>query len=206
MASWSRAASALMEGFHFDGARALAARTRLQAERCHFAHYEALAEWVERTVAYRTGEAMLPDLEFVEAVAALGSRHLEALVCMTEAAVARTSGARPMALSLAERVHTIWSAMGLQSNAMLARALALACGARPRPDEIHALVAQACACNIAGVGIQTLALLRAAGASVPIEPGAVAASACRFRARSGGRPSMFSRFARASKRSVRTKG
>jgi hypothetical protein len=47
----------------------------------------------------------------------------------------------------------------------LARSLALACGAPARPGEVREIAARAADCDVAGLGVQSLALLVASGAA-----------------------------------------
>ena len=159
VAALSRAASARMEGFHFDEAARLARETLRLAAQCRNTHYEALAEWVLRSVAYRTGEAEAPDEALIEAAARFGVRHIEALVCMTEAAIAWRAGDRARAAALVEVSLRNWSALGLKGNTLLARAFSAELGATLSPEARAALCEEARGCSIAGVGIQALALL-----------------------------------------------
>jgi len=103
-----------------------------------------------------------------EAVARLGVDDLESLVSMTEAAVAYREGLESVAATLADRAHLLWSRMGKRWAAFFARSLAVAAGAPA--DDVAALVAEALACPLPGLGVQALALLRRAGHAVAVEP------------------------------------
>lgn len=164
----SRAASAHMEGFRFEEAERLARETRSLAARCRNTHYEALAEWVLRTVAYRTGRAREVDEALVEAAHHLGVRHTEALVCFTEAAVAWRAGAPERAQALATTAYANWTALGLRAQAMLARCVAVTSGAACTREERDTLIEQASRSGIAGVGVQALALLVATEAPLEV--------------------------------------
>ncbi len=165
------AASALMEAFRHEEAAAHARSARDLAREHRHAYFEAKAEWILRTIAYRTGEAAAPDFDLVDAVARLGEEDLEALVSMTEAAVAYREGLHAEAAALAGRAHLYWGRMRKDWAATFARSLAIGAGAPAAPGEIAALAAQAIACPLPGLGVQALALIARAGHPIALAPG-----------------------------------
>ncbi len=121
----------------------------------------AHAEWLVRTIAYRRGEPIAPDFEWIEAVASLRIPELEALVCVTEASFAWRAHDLDTALSLATRSKRAYTSVGERGGGLLlASTLAVACApASAPPSEIEALAREASACEVPGVGIQALGLL-----------------------------------------------
>ncbi len=154
-----RSASALLEAFEHERAEKTADEARLLALQLRHPYWEGRAEWLLRSARYRMGKAQGPDIELVEAVARVGAQDLEALVCLNEATMAKRTDTRDVACTLAERAATIWRDMGRPFAAMLARALAIACGAIATATEVEALAARAISCKGTGIGIQTLGLL-----------------------------------------------
>jgi hypothetical protein len=96
-------AAALLDGRRHREAAEWAEEARNEARACRHALLEVKAEWILRRAAYRSGAAMRPDLELVEAAARTGVDELEAGVCAVEAAVALRAGDRGRAVDLAER-------------------------------------------------------------------------------------------------------
>ncbi len=152
-------ASALMEGFSFDAAKSAAEAGRALAEACRHAYFEARAEWILRTIAYRVGVAGAPDAELVELAARVDVAFLEGAVSLTEGAVARRAGRIAEALALARRAERIFTGKGREAGALLARSLAIACGGDVREGDIAALVERAIRCSVPGIGVQALGLL-----------------------------------------------
>jgi hypothetical protein len=148
-----------MEAFRLDDARLCAEQARELAASCRNTHYEAKAKWLLRSIAYRAGRATDPDMELVDAVADVGVPDLEALVCLTEAAVYLRKGDSLESARLAERARRIWVSMGKQWAADLARCLALACDPALLDGEARALAERAAGCPVPGIGIQMLGLL-----------------------------------------------
>ncbi|MFT3765593.1 MAG: serine/threonine-protein kinase [Minicystis sp.] len=160
LAAELNAASALIEAFRLGEAERAAERARALAAEGRLAFLEARSEWIVRTVAYRSGRAAAPDLDLVEAMSVVGARDMEALVSMTEAAVAYRGGDPVTAMALAERAIDRWSHAGVQREAvLLMRALRVACGAPAPPEAFEGFVAQALEGTVPGMGIQALALL-----------------------------------------------
>jgi hypothetical protein len=163
------AASASMEAFSLEQAERDARAALSLAAESRNALLEGRAEWLLRAVAFRRGVTLSVDHELIDAVSALGSSQLEALVCLNEAAIAWAEGDLALSGSLAERAYHRWSAMGEPFGSLLAGALQHACG-RPLPDDaLASLVASARVCTSPGVGLQALALLADAGVSVQLE-------------------------------------
>ncbi len=153
------AASAAMECFRLDDARALAEAARETAARCRHPYYEARAEWILRSVAYRTGRATTTDGALVDAVTDLGLRDVEALLCLTEGAVAWRAGDRALARALSVRAYRAWSSTGWTPGAQLAQPLAMLCGEGFNESEGEQLVARSRSLPLPRVVVQSLALL-----------------------------------------------
>jgi hypothetical protein len=159
LAAQLHAASAHMEAFRLLEAGERARAARALADECRQPFYEARAEWILRTVAYRLDRAPSVDRELVEIVARVGVIELEALVSSTEAAVAWRAGEHELAVSLAMRAHGIWKRLGMRASSSLARALAIAAGDDMTESERSALVMAACGIKVPGLGIQVLGLV-----------------------------------------------
>ncbi len=154
-----RSASALLEAFEHEKAEKAADEARNLAARARHPYWEGRAEWLMRSAKYRMDHVRQPDLELVDAVTRVGAQDLEALVCLNEAAVAMRFDIQEEAQMLADRAAALWREMGRPFATMLARALAIACGAFADTNEVNALVNRALTCKGAGIGIQTLGLL-----------------------------------------------
>ncbi|WP_433928233.1 protein kinase [Sorangium cellulosum] len=156
-------ASALLEAFRHEEAAERAAVGRELAARARHAYWEGRAEWLLRAARYRMGQAHEPDLGLVDAVQRVGVQELEALVRLNEAAVAYRAGALELAAALADRAAWLWRQMARPWGALLARCVALACGAGSGAGaleaEVRALAALAVQCRVPGIGIQALGLL-----------------------------------------------
>ena len=153
-----RSTSALLEAFAHEQARKTAEEARSLARRARHPYLEGRAEWLIRSAEYRLGKTQRPDWELVEAAARVGVQDLEALVCFQEAAVAMRMDMLEVTCDLAERAATIWRSMGRPFARMLARALAISCGAETNDEEVETLVERAIGCKGAGIGVQTLGL------------------------------------------------
>jgi len=159
ISSTLNSASALLEAFRHAEAAERATEARSLAAQCRNPYWEGRAEWLIRAALYRMGKLHGPDLEFVDAVARVGALDLEALVCLNEAAAAMRAGMLGEGATLAGRAATVWHGMGRPFATMLARALAITCGANPDAGEVEALAERAVACKVPGIGIQALGLL-----------------------------------------------
>ncbi|WP_437570129.1 protein kinase domain-containing protein [Sorangium sp. So ce542] len=159
IASTLSSASALLEAFRHQEAAERAEAARQLAARCRHPSWEGRAEYLLRAARYRMGEATAPDLELVELVQRLGAPSVEALACLNEAAVAFRAGRADVAAELAARAAAVRKRMEWPWGEMLARSLALACGARAREGEVQELAARAVTCPVPGVGLQALGLL-----------------------------------------------
>ncbi len=167
VAATINAASALLEAFRVVEADELAASAQALAERCRHPYYEGRAAWLRRAIAYRRGSEDAADLELVAATERVGVLSLEAMVCLTEAAFAYREGAQGAARSLADRAAQATRRLGRRSDELLGRCLAIAAGAPAGDEEIAALVDRACACPVAGLGLQALGLLAEARPDAP---------------------------------------
>lgn len=154
-----RSASALLEAFDHEGCVKTAEKARSLAEKARHPYWEGRAEWLLRSAQYRMGQTVRPEMDLVEAVARVGAQDLEALVCLNEAAVAMRADTLEVAQTLANRAASLWQEMGRPVAVMLARALAIACGAATDVNEVETLVDRAIPCKGPGIGIQTLGLL-----------------------------------------------
>ena len=166
-------ASALMEACRFERAIGLASEARELAAFCRHTLFEVRAEWILRSAAYRGGSAGAPDLELVRAASRVGVADQEALVCLTEAAVAWRGGNREAAVELANRAAASWAAHGKVWGAALARSLAITAGA-PASGEVEELLERLTECPEAYLAGQCYALLSMAGIPVPREAALVA--------------------------------
>ena len=128
-------ASAWMEVGRFAHAETLAQAALAQAGPHRYRVFEAHAEWLLRSVAYRARRDMAPDLELVAAIGPVGVPYLEGMICLTEAAVAWRCGALDVAGDLAERARKRFEAASLRAGRVLAHALALACRAGYVPGQ-----------------------------------------------------------------------
>lgn len=159
VATLLRGASALLEAFRHDEATRIAEEARQVAAEFRNPVWEGRAEWIIRSAQYRTGKTKGADMELVDAVARVDAEEVEALVCLNEAAAAMRANQRAYARKLAERAATIWRGMGRPYATMLARTLAIACGATTNQDEMQVLATRALECKGPGIGIQTLGIL-----------------------------------------------
>ncbi|HVK66927.1 MAG TPA: serine/threonine-protein kinase [Polyangium sp.] len=161
-------ASALLEAFRFEEAKATAEEALALARHCRHAVCAGRAEWILRSVAYRMGviDGGPVDHDLVEATPLVGGSDLEALVCLTEAAVAHRAGDRALARDLGGRAYRVWRPLQERVGALLCAGLFLVHGGDLPEAEVQALVEAARTCPIPGVGVQALALLVAAGVPV----------------------------------------
>lgn len=159
IAATLNSASALLEAFRHHEAAQRAAEAQSLAQACREPYWEARAEWLLRSARYRTGEAREADHELCSAVARLGVPDLSALVWLNEAAVAMRAGDLSAAAELAGKAAKIWKEMARGWGALLARSLAIRCGAPSAREEILEMAVKASTCKLPGIGIQALALL-----------------------------------------------
>jgi len=159
MASHYNAGSAFLSAGRLNEAKSAAESCRDIAASCRNPRYEALAEALLRSISYRLGEPMSPDLELVDAVESFAERHLLVHALLVEAASAWRSGRLADARALAARSHRASGTHGDELWSAAARALELVCGATPDADEISRLVAAANAIDDADTAVQTLGLL-----------------------------------------------
>lgn len=168
------AASASLESFDLAQAERDAFAALGLAVESRNAMLEARAEWLLRAVAWRSDRALTVDHELIEAVALLGSRQLEALVCLGEGAVAWRNGERELAAMYAERAYLRWTSVGEPFGSILAGALTHACGRPLAPEVLAALIERARGCTSPGVGLQALALLADSGVAIDLDASALA--------------------------------
>jgi hypothetical protein len=99
------AASASLEAQRLPDAARWATEALDLATRRRLSVLEGRALWILRVVAYRTDVARTPDVELCDAAAELGSPNLEAVMLMSEAAIAWRNGVLDVAARLAWRAH-----------------------------------------------------------------------------------------------------
>lgn len=168
------AAMAHLEAFRHDTAQAWARQAQAEAQKLRLAFHEMHAEWLLRSVRYRRGEAMVPDLELVAAVDALGEVGQGAMLRLLEGGVAWRLGQRELAAELAGAARTALSGAGWTLQADLAEAFVGAVDGHIDPDRAERLYASACEHPWPRVGLQQTGLLRAAGWTLPADWRAIA--------------------------------
>ncbi len=159
LSAMTGAASGLMEAARLDEAGRLAHDALDAARAARHVYFEARAEWLVRAVYYRRCQALQPDEELVAVVGLVGVSDLEALVCLTEAAVAWRVGQTETCARLASRVSELWRRSGWSWPVVLPQSLELVVARTDVVDQAKALMHQAVDCPIASVGIQALGLL-----------------------------------------------
>lgn len=172
-------ANALMEAFSFDHAAEVAARAVGIASTTRHAYGRAFAEWVVRIIGYRRGEPLSPDVELIEEISALQIPELEALVCLTEAAIAWRSGFDDVAHAVALRGQRLWRSVGERGGGLLLISAVAVASAPSAPEQagIADLIADAIACNVPGIGIQVLGLVSPRRSGDPFDAATVDALA-----------------------------
>ncbi len=158
LAALLHCASAWMEAFALDAAAEVAHEAKEFALQCRHAPFEARAVWLLRQVAYRKGQDLCPDISLVEAAAEVGMPDLEALMALTEAAIAWRMGQWELAAQLSGRAGRQWVGMKKQWAAVLARALEAAAQGNASAALVRSLVEEGRRCPVHGVGIQILGL------------------------------------------------
>lgn len=167
LAALVAAASALMEGWLPERALGLAGSARAVATVSRLPYLEARACWIERACLYRLDRSGEPDLDLVAAVKAVGIGSVLAMAALNEAAVAWRRSEHGTAKELAMESFRQWTTCGMRWAPDMARALALASGARSLPGEVEQLVDEALRCPVPAAGLQVLALLSLADAGTP---------------------------------------
>ncbi|WP_437510365.1 protein kinase domain-containing protein [Sorangium sp. So ce1099] len=166
MASTLNEATSLLEAFRPEDARRRARAAGEMAARCRHPYFEARAEWVQRTAAFRMGQAGAPDRELVDASVALGAPDHLAAVCFTEAAVAYIAGDLPVAGELGDRALEVWRRLNHRWLVIFARCFMAAVRGASR-EEAEPLAGLVAGCPVTGFGIQALGLLRRGCPSLP---------------------------------------
>ena len=164
-------ASALIEAFRFDEAVVVADEARRLSAECRHVYYEARAEWLMRMARYRRGDLLDVDEELVDLAAQTGVVDLEALVGLTEAAIAWRRGDMERMVVLARRTEQRWTMLDNTWGALFARTLAIA-ATGTSTEEWDALAHAATEIPVSGAGIQMLGLLalRRADAAAELMP------------------------------------
>jgi hypothetical protein len=157
MSSLLNAAAALLE-LGDPGAEALAREALALARERRNVPFEARAEFMLRSAAYRAGRSLAPDLELAGAAAHLEVPHLEGLMLLTEGAIAWRGGDDVRARELAGAAAARFLAVRASPPAALARALAVAAGAPPG-DAAHQLLEEARGLALPGLAVQIAGLL-----------------------------------------------
>jgi Tfp pilus assembly protein PilF len=159
LAALLAAGSAWLEAQALSQAAERAEQALRIARETRHALAEARAERILRAAAYRSGVATTPDEELIEAVSGLGNANLEAMVILTEAAIAWRAGDSARATTWADRARILWAGIGEEASAALAHALAAVNGHRLSPTDVDRLAAAASRCSEPGIAAQILALL-----------------------------------------------
>ena len=136
LSSLLHGASSMMELGRYQSAHEFAGEARDLARRYRRALDEGRAEWLLRAVSYRMGEEMAPDVELVEAAERLAIPYLVGLLALNEAAIAWRAGDLAPGQRLAARARDCFVAADMQDGRVLAMALELACGDRPRRSQL----------------------------------------------------------------------
>lgn len=170
---WTRIfeGTSLLEAFRFEDAKRAANEALALARHCRHAVCEGRAEWLLRTIAYRMGalDEGPVDLELVEAASWIGAADVEAMICLSEAAVATRSRQRRLARELAEKAYRTWRPYTERIGATLCAALFVSVGGSISESQRDALVDSVKTCSMPGVGIQALALLVSGGLRIPYD-------------------------------------
>ncbi|MEM9192625.1 MAG: serine/threonine-protein kinase, partial [Myxococcota bacterium] len=106
-------AAALLEALEFEEAFEIAVDARARAAECRLPFFEGRAEWLMRATRYRRGEALEVDDELLQATAEFGAPDLDALVALTEAAVAWRATASERAIELSTRAASSSESAGM---------------------------------------------------------------------------------------------
>ncbi|PKN54650.1 MAG: hypothetical protein CVU56_25335, partial [Deltaproteobacteria bacterium HGW-Deltaproteobacteria-14] len=118
---------------------------------------EGRATWLQRSLAYRRGEALAPDRELTDAARHLGRDNLKSVIWLIEAAFAWRCGQDGLAAELAAGAKRAFERGNNAVGALLAWALDIAAGGRSQvPPE---LVVAALSTPVPGVGLQALGLV-----------------------------------------------
>ena len=156
MAAAINGASAALEAFQPERARELANKAISAARRARAQQSMVRAAVLRRAARYRAAEVLEVDRPLLETVAAMNMPDQHGYLALTEAAVAWRAGQRSDASALALRAAEHLGERAGGVPALLARALAQACGAT---DDTEALRRTAEACPLPRVRAQVLALL-----------------------------------------------
>ncbi len=153
------AASAMLECFRPRPAARYAEDALLLARTCRNAHYEARAEWLLRTAAYRQGKDVKPDIALVDATQHVGAGTQTSIVSLCEAAFAWRRRELETARELAQIAYQTWSRSGRTEAAAAARSIMIASGSPTDTEEVMEIANVARQCKVPGLAIQMLALL-----------------------------------------------
>ncbi|MCB9796310.1 MAG: protein kinase [Alphaproteobacteria bacterium] len=154
---------ALLELCRVSEVEDVARRLAEQAAACRLPIYEARAEWMLRTIAYRRADDSLQvDLELVDAARHLTGAFLRGQLLFTEAAIAWRAGQRALAHALVGETLTSWRHAPGSSATLLAEALHLITAPEENLPERRRLATLLCArTSDPGLTLQALgALLR----------------------------------------------
>ena len=132
-------ATAWLEALEFGAAMSAARAARAAAREGREAMKEAKAEFLIRAASYRRGSPLTVDESLVEAVAEVGVPYLEALIALTEAAVAWRTGEAGVARELADRSAALWRTLETPCGAHLAEALSMLNAGEPDVERLRLL-------------------------------------------------------------------
>ncbi|MEZ4311342.1 MAG: hypothetical protein R3F14_25170 [Polyangiaceae bacterium] len=119
---------------------------------------EAWFSWVSRTVRYRRGEALQPDLDLVSAVASVEESQSAGSVLFCEAAIAWRAQSE-LAVPITQTALKVLAGAASGPAALLLRCLLVALGKQTSPAEMAELVLASRGPLPPGIGIQALGLL-----------------------------------------------
>lgn len=153
------AASSLVESGAHRPAFELANDAAALAATCRNSVLEARAARIARMVAYRSGQALSPDDELVEASELVSDPDTRALVAVNEATIAWRAGDDASARRWAATATSQWRSSGWTDGWLLASALAIAAGGDAPARELEKIVETALTTRTRGIGVQALALV-----------------------------------------------
>lgn len=152
--------ASLLEVPDLSGAVEAAERLRDEAAALRNPLYSGYAEWVSRAARYRSGAAMRPDWELIDAARQLEVGVLQGQLLFQEAVHAWRAGDFPSAHSLAVEASRYWAGDGRAALRALPRALAIACAPGFDADEADRLAAPvATQRGLLGIWLQLLGVL-----------------------------------------------
>ena len=152
------AANAWLEAGELDRAEAVGRVVLDEARRARATYYELQGEWILRSARASRRDGARPDLELVEAVAALGDPQREGVVCTTEAIIAWQAAEADVAVALARQARDAYGRAGVAHGLLFVDCM-LAMVDPAWTGDVEALAARAAACPVPGLGLDSLGML-----------------------------------------------